>query len=265
MGPRDRSLEQLDQEPQSRQATDDVGTELDAAPSVSVAGEMARESAKSPPETVNCSELDLDSDCVLSREGLSLSCPRQSESGPDRITKTIILNLRQIMYGFHMVPGSPTGSDIEGEVTRIEQVRYLKSGPGHSVISLLFLVLSGILIWVGYRSVAWVTVIVAFGVVLNGASIFLWDWLRARIVAAVERPDEADSNRTLTPHRISTQAKVQMGAGLLMIGTFVVMVALLVETLTRLGSRIGFLLLFGGLALGNLGALSWMYYTSSRV
>lgn len=164
-----------------------------------------------------------------------------------------------------MAPGSSIGSDIEGEVTRIEQVRYLKGGPGHSVISLLFLVLSGVLMWVEYRSVAWVTVIVAFGIVLNGLSIFLWDWLRARIVSAVERPEEAASDRTLRPHRISTEAKVQLGAGLLMIGMFVLTVALLVETLTRLGSRIGFLLLFGGLALGNLGALGWMYHTSSRV
>jgi hypothetical protein len=164
-----------------------------------------------------------------------------------------------------MVPGSSIGSDIEGEVTRIERVRYLKSGPGHSVISLLFLVLSGILMWIGYRSVAWVTVVVAFGVVLNGLSIFLWDWLRAQIVSAVERPDGADRNRTLTPHRISTEAKVQVAAGLLMTGMFVVTVALVVETVRRLESWLGFLLLFGGLALGNLGALGWMYYTSSRV
>jgi hypothetical protein len=164
-----------------------------------------------------------------------------------------------------MVPGSSAGSDIEGEVTRIEQVRYLKGGPGHSVISLLFLVLSVILMWVGYGSIAWIAVVVAFGVVLNGLSIFLWDRVRAHIVSAVERSDEADGNRTLTPHRISTEAKAQLGAGLLLVGSFVVTVALLVETLTRLGSRTGFVLMFGVLALGNLGALGWMYHTSQRV
>jgi hypothetical protein len=162
-----------------------------------------------------------------------------------------------------MVPRSSIGSEIEGEVTRIEQVRYLEGLSGHSVISLLFLALSGVLVWIGARSIAWVTLIVASGVILNGVSISLWDWLRARIAPLVERPPDADSTRTLQPHRISTEAKAQLGAGFLMIGTFVVTLALLFEMLTRLGPRAGFFLLFGGLAIGNIGALGWVYHTSS--
>jgi hypothetical protein len=162
-----------------------------------------------------------------------------------------------------MVPRSSIGPEIEGEVTRVEQVRYLKGLSGHSVISLPFLAVSGILAWTGARSIAWVTLIVASGVILNGVSIYLWDWLRARITPLVERPTEADRTRTLQPHRISTEAKAQLGAGFLMIGTFVVALALSFEALTRLGPRVGFFLLFGGLVIGNLGALGWAYHTSS--
>jgi hypothetical protein len=84
-----------------------------------------------------------------------------------------------------------------------------------------------------------------------------------RIALVVERSTEADRTRTLQPPRISTEAKAQLGAGFLMIGTFVVMLVLLFEALTRLGPRVGFLLLFGGLAVGNLGVLGWLYHTAS--
>jgi hypothetical protein len=152
---------------------------------------------------------------------------------------------------------------MEDEVTRVEAVSYLEGASGHGVLSTLFLVVAGVLLYLGEWGGGVVAVIVAFGVALNGFSIYAWDRLRERLLPVVgddgERP-----GRTLTPYRPSPEMRAELLAGFLMVGTFAVVLGLGVLSLDLFGPRTVVYLAVGGLAAGNVAALGWKYHRSSR-
>lgn len=163
-----------------------------------------------------------------------------------------------------MGPRSSVKSSVDEEVTRVEQVSYLEGASGHGVLSLLFLVGAVVLVRLGVRSGAVMAVIVAYGVALNGLSIWAWDRLREAVVSVVERGDDAPPARTLTPHRISTEMKAELVAGLVMVGGFVAFLGAVSGIVQLVSVRTTVYLFVGALAAGDLAALGWMYYASPR-
>lgn len=106
------------------------------------------------------------------------------------------------------------GSDIDGEVTRNESVKYLQGALGHAVGSLLFLVVGGGLVLVGGLIHGWLFVGIAVLLTLNGASIWAWDGLREFF----SPPADGDTGptRTLTATPLSTESLVEIKAGAVM-------------------------------------------------
>lgn len=151
---------------------------------------------------------------------------------------------------------------MDAEVTRVESVSYLEGASGHGVLSTLFLVVAGVLLYLGRWDGGVVAVVVAFGVALNGFSIYAWDRLRERLRPAVER-DRGRADRTLTPYRPSPEMRAELLSGLVMVGTFAVVLGVGVLSLELLGPRPVVYLAVGGLGIGNLGALWWTYHATS--
>lgn len=144
---------------------------------------------------------------------------------------------------------------VDGEVTRLEQVKYLQGATGHGVASTAFLVVAGGLLAVGAWGAAVVTVVVAFGVALNGASIFAWDRLRACFESLLaERRTEPE--RTLGPPRIPVEMQVEMLAGLLMLVGLVGLLGTLFQLFVLLDARLALYVTTVGLGVANLGALA---------
>ncbi len=144
--------------------------------------------------------------------------------------------------------------EIEGEVIRIEAVKYLEGGVGHAIGSLLFLIGSGILFFVGSPLLAWSLVIGAILVTLNGVSI--WAWGKLRDYFASSTADASGPERTLTARPLSAESWIEMKAGAVMI---LVLCGLLV--LGRIGvefvaPRTLALLVLLALVLGNIGVLT---------
>lgn len=152
---------------------------------------------------------------------------------------------------------------MEDEVTRVEAVGYLEGATGHAVLSTLFLVVAWLLLYLDAWGGGVAALVVAFGIALNGVSIYLWDRLRELLRPVVERDGER-ADRTLTPYRPSAEMRVELVSGLLMVGGFVVVLGLGIVSLELLGARTVVYLAVGGLCAGNVGAVAWTYRTSSR-
>ena len=153
------------------------------------------------------------------------------------------------------------GSSVAEETTRVESVRYLEGASGHAVLSLVFLAGAGTLYWLNVGGVAVLVGVVAYGVALNGLSIYLWDRLRILFETRFERDGESVA-RTLTPHRVSVEMKAELAAGAVLVGGFIVVLALAVEAFRVLGVQRTGVFAVVALALGDLGALAWTYARS---
>jgi hypothetical protein len=150
------------------------------------------------------------------------------------------------------------GSTVAEETTRVEAVRYLEGVSGHGVFSLLLLSVAAVLFAHGQFGSAVMAGIVAYGVAINGLSIYLWDELRRFFEASLDRSDETVT-RTLVPHRISAETKAELASGAVMVGGFSVVLGITLVLLRTLGFERTALVAAGGLAVGNLGALGWTY------
>lgn len=130
------------------------------------------------------------------------------------------------------------GGDVEGEVTRVEAVKYLQGALGHAVGSLTLLLGAAVLVGVGRPTFSWFAVVGAALLSANGVSIWAWDGLQAYF----EPDDAADAgpDRALSAQPLSTASLVEMKAGAVMILS---LVAVLV--VGRLGIRY-----FGSRAVG---------------
>jgi hypothetical protein len=154
------------------------------------------------------------------------------------------------------------GSTVEEETTRVEAVRHLQGASGHGVVSLVMLAVAGGLFVTGLPGVAALAVVVAYGVALNGFSIWAWDELRAYVETELAGDDRAPS-RTLTPHRPSAEMSAELVSGALLVGGFLVLVALALALLRVLTVRQTVVVAVVGLAAANLGALWWTVGRSS--
>jgi len=149
---------------------------------------------------------------------------------------------------------------MEDEVTRVERVRFLQGATGHGVFSTLALAGAGLLLALGNRGMAIVAVVVAYGIALNGLSIYGWDRIRARAEAAFARDEEPD--RTLTPHRVSAEMKAELVAGLVLVGSLIALLGLLVAVTRIADTGTVLVLAVAALGAGNLLALARAYRTA---
>jgi hypothetical protein len=145
--------------------------------------------------------------------------------------------------------------DIEGEVTRIDAVRYLQGGLGHALGSNLFLLLGGLLWVVEYGILALTCVAMAFLLSANGFSIWAWDRLRGYFAARSARREETAPPRELTASPLSPESRVEMQAGAVMILVLFGLLVLGRVALQFLGPRITGYLCVGLLSLGNVTVL----------
>jgi len=142
---------------------------------------------------------------------------------------------------------------IEGEVTRVDAVRYLQGALGHAVGSNLFILLGGLLWVLEYSTPAFVSVAVAFLLSANGLSIWAWNRLRAYFAARSARPEPT---RELTASPLSTESRAEMQAGAVMILVFVGLLVVGRFALQFLGPRPFGYLCVGVLTAGNGIALA---------
>jgi hypothetical protein len=146
--------------------------------------------------------------------------------------------------------------DIEGEVTRVEGVRYLQGAAGHAVGSTLFLLLGGLFWTLAYRSLAVVSVAVACLVSANGLSIWAWDRLRAYFLSRAADSERSDPQRELTVRPLSTDSRVEIQAGAVMLLTVVGLLVAGRFALQFLGTRAFSYLCVAVLSAGNVTALA---------
>jgi len=154
-------------------------------------------------------------------------------------------------------------STVAEEVTRVEAVHYLEGASGHGVLSLLFLLGAVILSQAGIAGGSVMAVVVAYGVALNGLSIYAWDRLRLYFATVVGDDDGETASRELTPHRISTEMKAELLTGFTMVGGFAVALAVGLGVLRTVGPGAALSLSVGTLAVVDAGALVWTYRTAT--
>lgn len=148
-------------------------------------------------------------------------------------------------------------STVAEEVTRVEEVHYLEGASGHGVLSLAFLLGAVVLAAVGARGAGAMAVVVAYGVALNGLSIFAWDRLRLYFAGVAEAREADDgATRDLTPHRLSAEMKAELLAGFTMVGGFTAALGVGLAIFRTVGVRVAIILAVGALAVGNVGALA---------
>ncbi|MXR20484.1 hypothetical protein [Halobacterium bonnevillei] len=109
------------------------------------------------------------------------------------------------------------GGEIEGEVTRVEAVKYLQGALGHAVGSLTFLLAAAVFLVFGYSAFAWLSVLSAALLSANGLSIWGWERLQTHFAAQAA---ESEPTRSLTANPLSTESVVEMKAGAVMLFAF---------------------------------------------
>lgn len=146
--------------------------------------------------------------------------------------------------------------EIEGEVTRVEAVRYLQGATGHAVGSLGLLAVGVVGVWTTGRPEFGVGALVsAWLLSMNGLSLFAWDRIRDHVHATVGETEEVGPERTLTGPSISTEQKAEMLSSLVQVLVLVAIVFGSIELFVLLGIRTGAYVLGGLLAVGNAGVL----------
>ena len=149
-------------------------------------------------------------------------------------------------------------STVTGEVTRVAAVTYLQGAT-----SLGFLAVAVGLVAAGRWDGGAIALVVAYGVALNGASIYAWDRLRDRFASADGRDDDRPE-RTLGPPTVSPEMKAELLAGFTIVGTVAVGIALALAGIRRLGVHTTTGLLVGALVAGNVGALARVIVADRR-
>jgi hypothetical protein len=157
----------------------------------------------------------------------------------------------------------PIDTTVDGEVTRVDAVTYFEGASGHAVLSLGFLVAAVALLRLGVVGAAVIAVLVGYGVALNGLSIYAWDELRAYFGSRFATEEDRETERTLTPHTVSTEMKAELLTGLTMVGGFALVLTVTLRIFEGLGTRATVYLSVGALAVGNLAALGWTYHSST--
>lgn len=150
-----------------------------------------------------------------------------------------------------MVPD--IGGDVEGEVTRVEAVKYLQGALGHAVGSLVLLLGAAVLLAVSRPTLGWLAVVAAALLSANGVSIWAWDGLQAHFA-----PDDATDegpDRALTAQPLSTASLVEMKAGAVMLLSLVALLVVARFALQYFGSRAVGAAAVVCLAGGNVAAL----------
>lgn len=161
-------------------------------------------------------------------------------------------------------PDGAVGSTVAGEVTRVEEVKYLAGGSGHAVFSLGFLFGGIVLVRVGVWGSGVTMVAVAYGIALHGLSVYGWDRLRVRFASALRNRDDGPSTRSLTPHSVSLETKTDLLAGLTMMVGLVAGLLVGLAALRTVGVRPTVYLSAGALALGDVGVLARAYHVNAR-
>lgn len=151
---------------------------------------------------------------------------------------------------------------MEDEVVRLEAVQYLQGATAHGIASLGFLAVSVGLLSYGAWGLGVVTTVVAYGIALNGLSLYVWDRLQAHFTSRTDSPSSA-SERTLTPHRLSPETKADLLGGFVMVGSFVIMLGVASAVLRWFGGRTAPLAAIAALAVGNVLALGRSIVASS--
>lgn len=153
------------------------------------------------------------------------------------------------------------GSSIAGETTRVEAVRYLEGASGHGVFSLALLLLACIFLYENMFGTAVLAGLIAYGVALNGLSIYLWDKLRLYFGTRFRNAD-SEATRTLRVHQISPEMKAELASGAVIVGGFSIFLGVVLGLVRTVGFQQTAVLAGAGLALGNLVALGWSYSRS---
>jgi hypothetical protein len=152
------------------------------------------------------------------------------------------------------------GSTVAEETTRIEAVEYLQGVSGHGVFSLVFVAVTALFVYRDEFGMAVLAAIVAFGIALNGLSIYLWDELRVYFEPLFEA--DAETTRSLSPRRASAELKAELAAGSVLISGVTAIIGLVVWLFRTVGPRRTVLVTMSGLAFGTLCALGWTYTRS---
>lgn len=110
--------------------------------------------------------------------------------------------------------GPDIGGDLDGEVTRVEAVKYLQGALGHAVGSLALLFAAAVLLAVGRPALGWLAVVLAALLSANGVSIWAWDRLQSYF--APDDASEQSPERELSASPLSAASRVEMKAGAVM-------------------------------------------------
>jgi hypothetical protein len=153
--------------------------------------------------------------------------------------------------------GSENG--IEGEVVRVEAVRYLDGPVGHAVGSMVFVV-AGSVFWVtGAPSLGGYVLAIAFLVSANGLSIWAWTRLQTYFAARTQTRETAET-RTLKAQPIGKDSIVALKTGAVMVPSLVVLLLVGLGAVQLLGLLVAGLLFVVVLVLGNLAAIANAVY-----
>lgn len=149
---------------------------------------------------------------------------------------------------------------IEGEVVRVDAVRYLDGPVGHAVGSLVF-AFAGSIIWVTDNpTMAGFVLFLAFLVSANGISIWAWTRLQAYFTARSATSEATAETRTLTAAPLGTDSIATLQTGAVMVPSFVVLLAVGLGAIQVLGLVLAGLLFLVVLVLGNLAAVANAVY-----
>jgi len=144
---------------------------------------------------------------------------------------------------------------IEGEVTRVEEVKHYASALGHGVLSFVFLSVAIVLVDYGMVGTAFLMVGFAYAIVLNWVTSQAWDRLRAFLDAKIgeESPEMVAPNWPIHRDRVELLAMFILGTALVPVfgAGIAVLSVLSTETAVYLFSAV----LFAGL----LGTVAWAY------
>lgn len=171
---------------------------------------------------------------------------------------------------------SEIASPIEDEVTRIDAVRHHAGVAGHSILSLIFLLVSVVLITRGMLGEGALVLGIAYGVALNGVTSYAWDRLREYFASVIENGSTDSSpihvarglsvrtdilatvrdgitTRSQDSRRVSREMKVELLATTVIATGLLMALGTAVSVLRLVGLPVALYLFAGALLIGILG------------
>ena len=150
--------------------------------------------------------------------------------------------------------------EIEGEVTRAEEIEYLEGATGHAVASMVFVMVGGYVFWsTGSLGLSGVAFAAALLVSANRLSIYLWDRARNYVRSETEDTSDDGPTRELTPASFSAEGKETLVGGFTQLATLIAVLLLCGGVLQLVDPQTGVVLIVGGVVVGNIGGLLWVY------